>query len=181
MMTTSSLHILAPAAGAAVAGLLLRAVVRGLAVARLKRAFSDPLPAEFPYRARRFLLSDGELAFYRVLSRAVRDDYTVAFKVRLADVIDCPGAVWPLGYGRLIAQKHLDFVLCIPDTARVALAIELDDRSHNRPSRLARDEFVDNALRAAGVPLVRVRAAPAYRPADVRAVLEGALEARRRR
>jgi hypothetical protein len=164
-------HFLPPAAGAVMAGLLLLAVLRSRALARLKRSFSHPLPAEFPYRARTFLLSDAELAFYRVLAQTVGDDYTVVFKVRLADVIDCPEAVWSLGYGRLIAQKHLDFVLCDPDTTRVALAIELDDRSHRRPSRQARDEFVDRALQSAGVPLVRVRAASTYRRADVRAVL----------
>jgi hypothetical protein len=180
-MTTTLFHFLPPAGAVVLGGLLLLTLLRGRTLARLKRAFSDPLPGEFPYRARRFLLSDAERAFYRVLAQAVRDDYTVAFKVRLADVIDCPAAAWTLGYGRLIAQKHLDFVLCIPDTARIALAIELDDRSHRRPSRRARDEFVDRALRAAGVPLVRVRAAPAYRPADVRAMLVGALQARRER
>jgi hypothetical protein len=177
-MTATLFHFLPPAAGAILGGLLLLTVLRSRALAHLKRAFSDPLPAEFPYRARKYLLSDAELAFYRVLAPTVRDDFTVACKVRLADVIDCPASVWSLGYGRLIAQKHLDFVLCDPHNSRIALAIELDDRSHRRPSRRARDEFVDRALRAAGVPLVRVRAASAYRPAAVRAVLGKAQQRR---
>jgi len=157
-------------------GLLLLTVLRSRALARLKSAFSDPLPDEYPYRARKFLLSDAELAFYRVLAQTVGNEYTVAFKVRLADVIDCPAAVWSLGYGRLIAQKHLDFLLCHVHTTKVVLVIELDDLSHRRRARRVRDQFVDAALLAAGVPLVRVRAASAYRPTDVRAALTRGLK-----
>jgi hypothetical protein len=101
--------------------------------------------------------------------------YIVCIKVRLADVIDCPPAVWRLGYGRLVAQKHLDFVLCDPATTRVRAGIELDDRSHARGARRARDRFVEAALHAAGVPLIRLPAASAYRPDKVSQTLKKAL------
>jgi len=96
-------------------------------------------------------------------------------KVRLADVIDCPGAVWRMGYGRLIAQKHLDFVLIDPATTRVRAAIELDDRSHARGDRRGRDRFVEAAMRAAGVPLIRLPAKSAYLPHQVCQMVKKAL------
>jgi very-short-patch-repair endonuclease len=36
------------------------------------------------------------------------------------------------------------------------LVIELDDASHERSDRKDRDEFLERALKAAGVPLLRV-------------------------
>ncbi len=107
-------------------------------------------------------MSPGELAFYRTLLEAVGGRYAVCCKVRLADVLDCRPAAWALGYGRLIAQKHLDFVLVDHATTRIVAAVELDDRSHARPKRRARDEFVNRATEAAGVRLYRVRAAASY-------------------
>jgi hypothetical protein len=58
-----------------------------------------------------------------------------------------------------------------PATTRVVIAIEVDDRSHAHPKRQARDLFVDRAMRAAGVPLLRVAAAASYPPAQVRRLL----------
>jgi hypothetical protein len=80
-----------------------------------------------------------------------------------------------MGYGRLIAQKHLDFVLIDPATTRIRAAIELDDRTHRLRVRRARDRFVEAAMRAAGVPLLRMPAAGVYRPDDVCRALSRAL------
>ncbi len=44
----------------------------------------------------------------------------------------------------------------------VVLAIELDDRSHQRPDRVERDRFLNQALSAAGLPLLRVAVAEHY-------------------
>jgi hypothetical protein len=153
---------------------LVVGAARLLRLRSLRRAFSEPLPGAWPYYARHALLTNAELSFYNQLRKAVGNRYTVAPKVRLADVIHCPDGVWVMGYGRLIAQKHIDFILCDPATTRIVLAIELDDRSHAHPKRKARDLFVDRALAAAGVPLLRVPAAAIYDPGPLRqAVVNG--------
>jgi hypothetical protein len=143
---------------------LLAGLVRVSSLRGLRRKFADPLPAVFPYRALPSLVSENEMLFYTALRRAVGTRFTVALKVRLADVITCQREAWSMGYGRLIAQKHIDFLVCDPESLRILLALEVDDRSHERPDRRHRDLFVDRALRAAGVPLVRVRAAASYDP-----------------
>ncbi len=150
---------------------LLAALGRQVRLWRLRRKFFDPLPDAYPYYARRALLTPTELAFYRTLRDVVAGRFAVCMKVRLGDVVGCADDAWRLGYGRLIAQKHLDFVLVDPATTRVVLAIEVDDRSHAHPRRQARDQFVDRALRAAGVPHLRVPAAGSYPPAQIRRVL----------
>jgi very-short-patch-repair endonuclease len=62
----------------------------------------------------------------------------------------------------MIARHHLDFVLCDHRSTNIRLAIELDDRSHDLASRKRRDAFVDEALTAAGVRLLRFQAAARY-------------------
>jgi hypothetical protein len=115
-----------------------------------------------PYKPRDTLLSRGEAAFYFALRAAVRGRFLIAFKVRLADLITCGETAWKAGYGHMIARHHLDFVLCDHRTTDIRLAIELDDRSHDSAGRQRRDTFVNEALAAAAIPLLRVRAAASY-------------------
>jgi hypothetical protein len=159
----------------ALLGTLTGLAFRVLWLLRLRHQFREPLPGALPYRARRAHLSATEFEFYTALCHAVKGRSIVCIKVRLADVIDCPPAVWRMGYGRLIAQKHLDFVLCDPETIRIRAGIELDDRSHSRGDRRARDRFVEAAMHAAAVPLVRLPAAAAYCPDQVSRTLKKAL------
>jgi very-short-patch-repair endonuclease len=108
-------------------------------------------------------------------------------KLRLADVIWCPPSQWKTAHGARVSQKHLDFVLYDRETTEVGLAIELDDRSHARRERRARDAFVDEVLDGCGVVLLRVRAAAAYDVAALQARIEALVQrgcrglARRRR
>jgi hypothetical protein len=111
---------------------------------------------------RQTLLSRGEAAFYFALRAAVRGRFLIAFKVRLADLITCGEAAWNAGFGHMIARHHLDFVLCDHGSTDIRLAIELDDRSHDLAVRKRRDVFVNEALSAAGIRLLRVQAAARY-------------------
>ena len=73
-----------------------------------------------------------------------------------------------------IQSKHLDFVVCNPNDLTVQYAIELDDQSHDRAKRQGRDEFVDKALQAAGVPILHFSAKRSYAVAAVQQALAGA-------
>jgi hypothetical protein len=118
-----------------------------------------------PYFSKEYLLSRGETAFYHPLRRAMPAHLMICTKVRLCDIIGCSGEAWKAGFGARISQKHVDFVLADADTTAIALVIELDDRTHQRADRQERDVFVDRALAAAGVPILRIPAAASY---DVR-------------
>ncbi len=109
----------------------------------------------YPYYAREFLLTKAEQKFYNVLKSVVKNKYDIACKVRLADIINCSEINWRKGYGGQIACKHIDFILCDPKDSRILLAIELDDKSHNQPDRQKRDKFVNKAMQAADVTLLR--------------------------
>lgn len=122
----------------------------------------------YPYFAKKHLLTKKERVFCDALKAAVGDKLLIAMSVRLADVINCSRESWTAGYGALISAKQLDFVLCEPHSTRIVLAIELDDETHGLADRRERDKFLDNAMQAAGVPLLRVVAASSYDVATLR-------------
>jgi very-short-patch-repair endonuclease len=121
-----------------------------------------PPVEQLPYQRREALLSRGELAFFRVLSRAVATTHAISLKTRLADVVRCPPELWDTIHGRRLSQKHVDFVVYDRFTAAIIAVVELDDRSHDAKDRRNRDAFVDGVLRSLGVVIVRVRAASRY-------------------
>ena len=124
------------------------------------------------------LLTPAELSFYGVLTQAVGEDWRVFSKVRLADVITPEKGLsrsrWQSAFNA-ISSKHLDFLLCDPADCSPSLAVELDDKSHQRRSRQKRDRLVDDACQSAGLPLLRIKAARTYVVADLRRQIEDAL------
>ena len=130
--------------------------------------FSQRVRETFPYKARNFLLTDAEFAFYQVLEKSIGEGQMIAPKVRLGDVIECSDKDWARGFGPKISSKHLDFVIFEHATSRILLGVELDDSSHTHPDRIARDKFVNQALAAAGVPLLRVQVARSYSGGDLK-------------
>ena len=137
-------------------------------------AYALSLCRAMPFRSRGALFSRGELAFFFALRRAVGRRYFIATKVRLADLVTCPDADWRQ-HGHAIAQKHVDFVLCHRRTTRIIVAVELDDRSHDEPARIERDAFVDKALAASGIGLIRVPASATYSRWELRSRIKMAL------
>lgn len=65
-------------------------------------------------------------------------------------------------YRNKIDRKHVDFLLCDPQTIHPILGIELDDKSHQRADRQARDRFVDEVFAAAKLPLAHVAVKQGY-------------------
>jgi very-short-patch-repair endonuclease len=129
-----------------------------------------------PYERRGVLLTPAEINFLRTLQVVVREDWVIFSMVRLADIIKVrPKTRKSQSWQNKIFGKHIDFVLCDVETLEVKLAIELDDSSHRRPDRVARDKFVNVSLAAAGLPLLRVRVQEKYENALLRKDIEEAL------
>ena len=110
----------------------------------------------YPYHARP-LLTKREYQFYRLLKQeADRYGYLICPKVGLKDLMAVSRKGRYMKYFRLIAQKHVDFVIC-DENLRVLFAIELDDSSHDTKEAKRRERFKDRAFRSAQIPLKRVR------------------------
>lgn len=130
----------------------------------------------YPYVAAEGLLTATERIFYDVLVEAVGEDFRIFTKVRFADIIRPEAGLGRKRYAAAfsrICSKHADFVLCDPETLAVAGVIELDDRSHLQPRAQASDRFKNEALAAAGIPILRV---PVQREYDARTLRESILE-----
>ncbi len=112
------------------------------------------------YHAAESLLTTTELHFWHSLREAVGPRAHVLMKVRLADVL--MAGPHDLAALRRVSQKHVDFLLCDPQTLRPLLALELDDTSHERPERQARDAFVNNAYAHAGLPVLHIPVSGRY-------------------
>lgn len=123
-----------------------------------------------PYERKGPLLTKTELHFYRALKLAVKDRWSVMAMVRIADLLKVRSQTpKSLAWFNRIACKHIDFVLCDPETMEPKAGIELDDSSHQRADRIERDQFVDQAFAAAKFPLIRIVPESEY---DVDAIRE---------
>ena len=124
----------------------------------------------WPYRRKKYLLSRAEFSFFRVLqgvaSEASGGEWVVCPKVNLNDLLYLEkGTENRMAWLNKINRKHADYVLCDAQTMQPVMIVELDDASHQSASAQKRDADKDRACAAAGLPLVRVRAARAYDPA----------------
>jgi predicted RNA-binding Zn-ribbon protein involved in translation (DUF1610 family) len=115
-----------------------------------------------PFRMRDDFLSPAEMSFYRALCLAAGERASVCPKVNLADVFFVVRPNENQGYRNRIDRKHVDFLLCDSKSMTPLLGVELDDKSHQREDRQARDEFVDEVFRVAGLPLLHVPAQADY-------------------
>jgi len=127
-----------------------------------------------PYRIRDDFLSPAELNFYRVLQSAIGDWAAICPKVSLGDLFYAKSREYRtnVAYRNKIVRKHVDFLLCDPQSMRPLLGIELDDASHRRATRQERDRFVEQVFAAAGLPLQRVPVRFSYNTRELAATLK---------
>lgn len=124
---------------------------------------------DYPYFLRDDFLSPAEQSFYLVLKHVVSDRAIICTKVSLGDLffVRSNSRSNFRTLTNKIDRKHVDFLLCDPQTVRPLVAIELDDKSHQRSDRQARDELVAMVYQAAKLPLVRFPAKRGYTTSEL--------------
>ena len=123
---------------------------------------------QYQYKQKNFFLTRAEHECYDALVAAVGQEYHVFAQVHLPTIVDNKviGQNWR-GAFRHINEKSVDFVLCDKAYISPKLAIELDDKTHERPERRERDVEVERILKAAGLPLLRLENHGRFNPADL--------------
>lgn len=119
---------------------------------------------KLPYLKKAYLLTRTEKEFYDVLAEITQGHFLLFSKVRMADLFLLPSmnnSEYYHYFGK-IKSKHVDFLLCSKDCVEPLLAIELDDSSHAREDRIARDIFVDKLFEEAHLPILHIRVASSY-------------------
>jgi hypothetical protein len=142
-----------------------------LAVLKLKQA---PTDGGLAFAKREVLFTPAERSFLGVLEQALDGRCRVFGKVRLGDIVKPSKGLSNskrTTANNKINQKHVDFVLCSTSDLAVVAVVELDDKSHERDDRTDRDQFVDQALADAKIPVMHFPARKGYEITEVRAKL----------
>jgi len=131
-----------------------------------------------PYMTRDDFLSSAEKSFYLTLKTFINEKAVICPKVSLKDIFfvsksadNGAGKDYMKYFGR-IAQKHVDFLLCDPKSMKPLCGVELDDSSHIKEKRAARDEFVDRVYANAGLPLVHIPLKQGYSVDDLKKIFD---------
>ena len=111
-----------------------------------------------PYVAKKYFFSRSEQEFFRVLSESLdRERYAIFPKVRLADFVEVAvkgKEYW--SWWNKIKSKHIDFLVWDIREQKIALAIELDGKSHQSEKMKKRDGFVEKMYERVDIKLERM-------------------------
>ncbi len=126
------------------------------------------------------VMTKAEMAFYQSLITVVGGEYAVMVKVRLADIITVKksSSNYMAHFGKIKA-KHVDYLLCDKADLKPVLVIELDDKSHQRADRVARDKLVDGIFKSVGLPVLHHPVKRAYNQSDLILMISDALSNKR--
>ncbi len=141
---------------------------------------ADPDPDPLPYRLRDDFLSPAEKSFYQVIKGMMGTYFTICPKVSLSDLFFVTRPNENQSAYNRINRKHVDFVICEPQTMAPLFAIELDDSSHERADRVERDAFVDSVFEAAQLPLLHIPVQLSYNTNDLGALFKDTLQKKNR-
>lgn len=125
----------------------------------------------WPYYAKKLLSSPEQVLYYRLVKALPQ--YEIFAQVQISRILGIKKGVPYRAWLNRIDRLSADFVVCRKDSSIVAV-VELDDSSHEAPSRRKTDAKKDRALGAAGLPVIRwqtrdmpdistIRAHPAWR------------------
>jgi ssDNA-binding Zn-finger/Zn-ribbon topoisomerase 1 len=155
---------------------LLLLVIVAIALALLKKKAGKG-PVGFPYQSKDVLCSPAERSFLGVLDNVVEKSHRIFTKVRLADIVNVQSGLNASARQSAFNQisgKHLDFVVCDANDLSIIGVIELDDKTHRGKGRKRRDQFLDQTLESAGIPVLRIKAQSTYSIKEISNSLDSA-------
>ena len=124
-----------------------------------------------PYRLRERFLSTPELALLRVLQRMVGHHYLICPKVALNDIFYIVRPNENVHFFNKFFRKHVDFLLCEPDTLKPAFGIELV-KPVTRTETRETDQFMGELFLSARLPLVHIQSSERYSEQDLSELFE---------
>jgi very-short-patch-repair endonuclease len=152
-------------------------IVAGAVLNEYSKNVTEPVKFQYKYKSKPYLMTYVENKCYHALVQAVADKYYVFPQVHLSAIIDhkVEGQSWKGAFSH-INQKSVDFVLCDRHYLSPKLAIELDDKTHERPDRIDRDSEVVRVLEQAGVPLLRLENKEGFNVVEISKKIKTILE-----
>ncbi|MFT3959968.1 DUF2726 domain-containing protein [Propionivibrio sp.] len=108
----------------------------------------------WPFYVKKILTQPEQVLFHRLVTAL--PDYVVLSQVQLSRVLGVEKGARFHEWNNRINRMSLDFLICRKNFSVVA-AVELDDSSHLKESRIRADDKKNKALSDAGVKLVRFK------------------------
>lgn len=120
---------------------------------------SEPEEELLPYKVKQYLFSRSEHEFLKILHKQLDATRFLIFpKVRLADFFEVTASKEEYQkWWNKIRSKHVDYLVWDVEKNKIAVAIELDGKSHNSDKVRERDVFVNRLYSEAGLRLERVK------------------------
>lgn len=151
-------------------------IIAGAVLSEYAKSTPTQEKVQYQYKQKQYLMTYVENKCYHAIVQAVQDKYFVFPQVHLSAIIDhkVEGQNWKSAF-RHINQKSVDFVLCDKHYISPKLAIELDDKTHERPDRIDRDGEVERVLQQAGLPLLRLENGNGFNSTEIAQKIEALL------
>jgi len=127
-------------------------------VAAILFGASNEQEEELPYLKKTYLLTLNERKLFSILNEMFAEQYYVFPQIHIASILRMKSGEkhWQVYFNKII-KKSVDFVIFDKQNISPLLVIECDDITHEREDRIARDNFVNKALKAAGIPIMHVK------------------------
>jgi hypothetical protein len=117
-----------------------------------KRAARSSEPDAWPFYKKKPLSGPEQVLYHRLV--AALPEHIVLAQVQVSRVLGVKKGQNFSHWNNRINRMSYDFVVCAKD-ATVIAAIELDDKTHDAPSRIEADTKKEQATQAAGIQLIR--------------------------
>lgn len=105
--------------------------------------------------------SAGEFELFKTLVELGGDKYYVFPQVHFSRLLEIKSQVKKLEVGNYrsrMDRKPADFVLCDKEHGAPRLVVELGGEGHNFPNPSAKNDFIDDVSKVAGLPVVHLKA-----------------------
>jgi len=115
-----------------------------------KKTITEDKP--WPYYAKKPLTQPEQVLYHRLVS--AMPECIILAQVQLSQVLGVKKGFKFNEWNNKINRMSLDYLVCLKDSTIVA-AIELDEKSHEKQSRIEADKKKDKALSDAGITIIR--------------------------
>lgn len=109
------------------------------------------------YESKRYMISLNELNFFKQLQKLINEmDLNLFTQVSLYSIIETKNKTYNYEELNKIKSKSIDFVIADKKSCRARLCIELDDTTHKKSDRKARDKFINELFENMEIKLLRI-------------------------
>jgi hypothetical protein len=130
--------------------------------------------ALLPYRLRERFLTTPEVVLFRALRQMAGEHYVIFAKVALDDIFYIIRPNENVHYFNKLFRKHVDFLLCHPQSLRPQIGVELVRPLPVGGTRTS-DQFMEDLFLTAGLALVQMPANDRYEIGEIVGLFQGAV------